>query len=226
MDILFVNVYTKTSMKPKDFKSPFRWDERRPHLQDNVLFVPAHYDGHEMFGMPPLKGPLAIEYCSGNGEWIIQKCLDEPNFTWIAVEKKFQRVAKIWSKSQNQQLKNLLIVCGEAQTFTKHYLKDNSIEKIFVNYPDPWPKERHAKHRLIQSSFASEMARIAKKQAIATFVTDDQPYATQMQNEMKAPWELLKADALDTSYGTSFFDQLWRSKGRSIQLMEFQCKSD
>ncbi|MCP5491917.1 MAG: tRNA (guanosine(46)-N7)-methyltransferase TrmB [Chlamydiales bacterium] len=213
-------------MKPKDFKSPFRWDQRHPYMQDNVLFVPAYYKGHEAFEMPLLKGPIAVEYCSGNGEWIIQKCLDEPNYTWIAVEKKFQRVAKIWSKAQNNNLKNLLIVCGEAQTFTKHYLQDSSVEKIYVNYPDPWPKERHAKHRLIQTPFANEMARVAKEGAIATFVTDDQPYGNQMQSEMKAPWQLLRADLLDTSYGTSFFDQLWRSKGRSIQVMEFQCKFD
>ena len=219
-----VNGYNALSMKPKDLKVTFKWDERRPYYQDGILFVPKHYQEHRGELLPSMGKPIAIEYCSGNGEWIIDKCEQEPHRHWIAVEKKFQRVAKIWSKAKNRHIENLTIVCGEAETFTKHYLLEGSVEAIFVNFPDPWPKDRHAKHRLIQTPFAKELARIAKPGCKAIFVTDDVPYAEQMEAQMCAPWKLCEKRAMDENYGSSFFDRLWRSKGCAIQLLEFQCK--
>ena len=213
-------------MKPKDLKCPFRWDTRRPLLQGNVLFVPEYYQDHTSFKMPPFNEifgndkPIAIEFCSGNGEWIAQKAIDHPEINWIACEIQFKRVRKIWSKSQNRGLENLFVVCGDGLTFSRYYVGDASVEKIFVNFPDPWPKERHAKHRIIQEPFAKELRRISKPGAEITFVTDDAPYALQMQSVMQG-WSGDAPQIIDESHGPSFFDRLWRSKGRQIQMLKY-----
>src|ERR1700722_5861913 len=114
-------------MKPKDLKCPFRWADRRPMIVQGVLFIPQYYDKHAEWTFPGWedpslfgkKGKIFVEYCSGNGAWIIEKARSNPHLQWIAVEIQFERARKIWSKTQNLQLTNLIVVCGEALTFTR-----------------------------------------------------------------------------------------------------------
>ena len=127
----------------------------------------------------------------------------------------------------NFQLENLFIICGEALAFTKYYVSNESFEGIYINFPDPWPKDKHAKHRLIQEDFITEMARVSKKEAKLLVVTDHRDYADRIGKTMLAhpawtnvfPSPYFVTEWKD--YGTSFFDQLWREKGRTIQYLQF-----
>lgn len=220
-------------MKPKTLKFPFPYQERRPLLADDVLYVPKCYEDHNLWDKTDLHNKIAnfssvsLEYCSGNGTWIAEKAKQNPSSLWIAVEKRFDRVQKIWAKKHNLLIPNLLIVCGEAYTFTHYYLQSNTIDQVFVNFPDPWPKQKHAKHRLIQKPFIDEVTRITKPSAQVIFATDDEPYSLQMIEEMQreglwkssfsAPFYTTEWDA----YGTSYFEDLWKSQGRIIRYMMF-----
>jgi len=194
-------------------------------MHDGVLFIPPRYEGHEKWGRLPKIPGMAIEYCSGNGDWVIGKALEDPSKPWIAVEKRFDRVRKIWSKMKNKGIDNLLIVCGEAMTFTRHYLLSGSIQEIYINFPDPWPKRGHAKHRLIQKGFVDEMARVACEGGSACLVTDDPDYSEQMIQEMMPIWKPQVSEPYYTldfpNYGGSFFDTLWRAKGCAIRYHLF-----
>ena len=225
-------------MKPKDLKHPFRWEDRRPLIDGRVFYVPDYYQEHHLFTFPlfeesPIFGnarPVHLEYCSGNGTWIVEKALADPDTNWVAVERDFERVRKIVSKGCNLKLSNLFVICGEAFTFTKHYVRDHSIEQIYVNFPDPWPKDKHAKHRLFQPLFADETARVIKPGKRGIFVTDDPPYSEQICSVMRASnkWEPSYPDPYYLTeregYGTSFFEELWREKGKTIRYIEMKSK--
>ncbi len=222
-------------MQPKNLKFPYTWEERHPEIKDGVLFVPDHYDQHQEWALPPWEeifgnsNPVIIEYCTGNGTWIAEKAKDKSK-NWIAVEWRFERVQKIWSKKKNQQLDNLFIVCGDAQIFIREYLKDQSINGVYVNFPDPWPKERHAKNRLFQTPFMKELSRTAKNGALLTVATDDPPYSEQLREVAlgSGEWDpVFEAPHYVTSweeYGASYFDSLWRGKGREIRYFQFTRK--
>jgi len=221
-------------MKPKKLKFPFRWESRTPLLLDNVLYVPKFYEHHDEWSREELGARLSafqsisVEYCSGNGAWIAEKALENSSTLWIAVEKRFDRVQKIWAKTHNLSISNLLIVCGDALVFTKHYLQSELVDQIFINFPDPWPKAKHAKNRVIREPFVKEMHRISKPGAEAVLVTDDATYSEQVSSEM------LRDGVWDPSfpspfymtewpgYGSSFFDSLWRERGREIRYMKFK----
>jgi tRNA (guanine-N7-)-methyltransferase len=222
-------------MKPKQLKCPFHWESRKPHLEDRVLYVPRHYFDHEQFQLPQFtdphlfgrSAPLYVEYCSGNGDWIVQKALEFPDCDWIAVEKRFDRVQKIWSKLKNHRLSNLLVVCGEALPFTQHYLEGHCLEGCFINFPDPWPKGKHAKHRLFQPPFVQELGRVIHEEGKLTIATDDEQWVTQICETLlhkgkfrpSFPFPHFIIDWPD--YGTSYFEQLWRQKGKTIHYMQF-----
>lgn len=97
-----------------------------------------------------------------------------------------------------------------------------------MNFPDPWPKRHHAKHRLIQPPFLEALARVACGKGY--FVTDDAPYAGQMVQVVKgsADWELA-AEAPHyvhewPGYGSSFFESLWKQKGKTLHYIPIERK--
>lgn len=223
-------------MKPKNLKIPFTWEQRKPLLEDRVLYVPIYYANHDEWDVKEWSdeqlfgntNELCVEFCSGNGSWILEKALAYPNKNWVAVEKRFDRSRKIWSKIKNFSLKNLIVVCGEAEAFSKHYVKDNTFSEVYINFPDPWPKERHAKNRIFRQPFIQRVSEISKSGASATFVTDDETYSLQMIEEMQKNenWKsFLESPYFVTDwpeYGSSYFDDLWRSKGKTIRYMQFK----
>lgn len=219
--------------RPKALKFPFPYQERKPLLADDVLYVPKCYEEHTLWNKTELYARLSsfssicLEYCSGNGTWIAEKAKENPLSLWIAVEKRFDRVQKIWAKKHNLIIPNLLIVCGEAYTFTHYYLQNSVIDEVFVNFPDPWPKQKHAKHRLIQQPFIGELIRITKPSAKVVFATDDEAYSLQMIQEMHKDslWKSSFPPPFYTtewdSYGASYFEDLWKSQGKLIRYMMF-----
>ena len=198
-------------MKPKNLKFPYSWEERIPAVYEGVLIVPQHFDEHEAYDFSHLFPK-------------------DPNQLWVAVEKQFERVRKIWSKMRNEGIENLLIVCGEALTFTQHYLNENAADEIFVNFPDPWPKTRHAKHRLIQSPFVDAITRVVKPSGRAVYATDHPQYAQQMIAEMEQHdlWESVFPKPYYVSeweeYGWSWFQDLWKKKGRNFHFIQYRLK--
>lgn len=223
-------------MKFEKLKCPFKWDERKVMVEDFIWYIPPlPLENYQQFQFPgwdsslffPKQQPIKVEYCSGNGAWIADRALKEPSFNWIAIEKKFERVKKIWSKIKNLKLTNLLIICGEGFLSTHQYFPPSSVEEAFVNFPDPWPKTRHAKHRIIQLPFVDEVSRILKPKGNLTLVTDDTNYSQIMIDVMHQSKNFKSAfpDPYFISdwedYGTSYFEELWRQKGKEIYYHQF-----
>ncbi len=221
-------------MRPKDLIAPYSWAERRVVLHQGILFLPEFIE-HGTYSLPhwsdPVlfgnENPIEVEYCSGNGHWIIEKARREPHRNFIAIERRFERVRCIWSKRENQHLTNLLILCGEGYAATKEYFPSESISQIYVNFPDPWPKNRHAKNRLLDLKFAHELHRVLKESGRFILATDDLKYALSGSKEMLSqggfepitPYPHYITDP--EGYGSSLFEKLWRSKGRTIYHIEF-----
>lgn len=219
-----------------DLRIPFTWAERRPILLDRFFYMPGFFERYEEWNPfswsdPELFGndqPVVIEFCSGNGQWIGDRAKQNPHLNWVAVEKRFERARKIWLKLHREEIPNLYVVCGEAVEFSRYYAPEASASEIYVNFPDPWPKRRHAKHRLVSSEFLEVLERITTPQGKATFVTDDWDYASQMiqQLEKFPAWQPLLPPPFFTTqwpdYGNSFFADLWKEKGRTIHYIPYQ----
>lgn len=215
---------------------PFSWAERHVLIKDRMWHVPdcCNYEKftfpgwqhHDLFGNDR---PVNVEYCSGNGEWIASKAAAHPHFNWIAIEKKFMRAKKIWARIKRLNLTNVIVLCGEGYNATVHYFPANSVNAIYINFPDPWPKTKHIKHRIIQPPFIRELNRILHPKASLTFVTDDPAYSEwtirtvqenlEFENHFPDPFYATTFE----EYGTSYFEQMWRQKGKEIRYHRF-CK--
>jgi tRNA (guanine-N7-)-methyltransferase len=188
-------------------------------LADPTLFQFPGWHSDLMFSTP---GQICIEYCSGNGTWIAEKARLHPEKNWLAVEKRFDRARKIWSKIQNLHLSNLIVAFAEGLSISTTYIPSCSVAEIYVNFPDPWPKHRHAKHRIISPVFLQEAARVLQPGGQLVFVTDDEPYSSQFLQIVAEQTALMQTlgppgyAAPPDDYGTSFFDSLFRSQGKPV----------
>lgn len=223
-------------MKSKDLKPPFDWNDREVLIHDRIWYVPLRHNNEKEFEFPGWESeemfgnanPIHVEYCSGNGGWIVEKAINNPNINWVGVEMKFHRVSKIWAKIKNFNIPNLIVVCGEGCNATRKYFPAKTVSKAFINFPDPWPKNKHAKHRLVQGEFSEQVARILGDEGTFTLVTDDFDYSDQMikilhrsgkfQSEYPEPHYRTDIE----NYGKSYFEELWRSKNRVIRFHEFR----
>jgi tRNA (guanine-N7-)-methyltransferase len=223
-------------MKSKDLKPPFDWNDREVLIHDRIWYVPLRYNLEKEFVFPGWESPelfgnsnpVHVEYCSGNGGWIIEKALKHPEINWVGVEMKFPRVSKIWAKIKNYNLPNLIVVCGEGCNATRKYFPSKTVAQAFINFPDPWPKNKHSKHRLVQGEFSDQVARILGEGGTFTLVTDDPDYSEQMikilhqsgQFQSEYPEPHFRTDI--ENYGKSYFEELWRSKNKDIRFHQFR----
>lgn len=219
-------------MKPEALKPSPRWTEKKIWIDDHVWYIPSRSDATpysfpgwtEVFGN---SNPVFVEYCSGNGAWVAARAHGNPLINWVAVERKFSRVRKIWSKTKKLLLKNLLTLCGEGQNATQRFFPSDSVDQVFINFPDPWPKTRHIKYRLINPDFVNELCRILKPGGRLTIVTDDPGYSEWILNILRKDerWRCRYPEPFFSTeyqeYGTSYFEDLWRSKGLVIRYHEF-----
>jgi len=227
-------------MRPKHLKYPFNWEDRKVLIHDRIWYVPCRLQASATYEFPGWsapevfgnENPVHVEYCSGNGDWIAQRALRHPQINWVAIEMQFPRVRKIWSKLKNFHLANLLILCGEGVSATANYFPAQSLGQAYVNFPDPWPKRKHAKNRMISPKFLREVDRTLAIGGVLTMVTDDEEYSKLMIRTAlrQSDWSSLHPCPYYVThlegYGISYFEKLWRSKGKKIYYHQYKKEKD
>jgi len=112
-----------------------------------------------------------LELGSGKGQFITALAKDHPDDLWIAMEINISVCYRILEKKVEMKLDNLIIIHGDA-THLMGYLAPHSVDGIYLNFSDPWPKKRHHKRRLTHESFLKDYQKVLKKDGFLQFRTD------------------------------------------------------
>ena len=116
--------------------------------------------------------PLFIEIGMGKGDFILENAKKNPNINYIGIEKYDSIIALAIKKIEQYNLDNLKLIRMDASNLLGVFNKE--IDKIFLNFSDPWPKERHEKRRLTSSSFLEKYESIFKNDCVIEMKTDNQ----------------------------------------------------
>lgn len=117
--------------------------------------------------------PLQIEVGMGKGQFIIGMAKAHPEINFIGLEIE-QTVAAIALKhALPERLPNLTLICGDGAGLDT-YFEDGSIDRMYLNFSDPWPKTRHEKRRLTYKSFLANYQKVVKPGGGLEFKTDNQ----------------------------------------------------
>ena len=146
-----------------------------------LLELPNIVDRLDLSQLFPRLQPVEVELGSGDGSFLVDYAARHPQINFIGVERFLGRARKIDRKGRRAGLANLRCVRLEAAYFLEYLLPQNSLQAIHVYFPDPWPKRRHHKNRLINEHFV-QIARLALRPGGVVWLrTDDANYFAQMR---------------------------------------------
>jgi tRNA (guanine-N7-)-methyltransferase len=148
------------------------------HLPEVELSVPetGRIDPTTLFGD---RRPLWLEIGFGGGEHLAAQAAAHPDRGLIGCEPYISGVARLLALAEAQALTNLRIVVDDARLLLEA-LPDGCLERIFVLFPDPWPKVRHHKRRIVNAATAAQFARLLLPGGELRLATDDMGYARAM----------------------------------------------
>ncbi len=124
-----------------------------------------------------------LEIGFGGGEHLAGQATLHPDSGILGAEPFLEGVAKLLSEVEARALPNVRIRRGDARQLVDQ-LGAKSIDRVFILFPDPWPKTRHRKRRLIQPEFVTDLARVMKPGARLRFATDWADYANRALNDV------------------------------------------
>ena len=134
----------------------------------------------DLAGLFPVKQPLELELGCGDGSFTLQYALANPGRNIVALERLLGRITKLDRKGHRAGLKNLRLVRAEAAYVLEYLLPPGLLDAIHVYFPDPWPKKRHHKNRLISEPFPPLAKRLVREGGIVYLRTDNIEYFEQM----------------------------------------------
>lgn len=122
-----------------------------------------------------------IEIGFGKCGFLLQMAAQQPNVNVVGIESSHKYYRKGISKVQRAELRNVRLLWGDAAHLIKRYVPDASLANIYINFPDPWPKRRHAKRRLIRTEVVTLLAHKLRPGGSIEIATDFAAYMTQIQ---------------------------------------------
>lgn len=169
--------------------------------------------------------PVELELGIGKGRFLIQQAEERPGVNFVGVEwanKYFELVAE---RAAKRNLRNLRVIRDDAGHVVRENVQGNAISVLHVYFPDPWPKLRHQKRRLIQPPFAREAARVLHDGGLLKLATDHVEYAVQMEQVLAADPDfepVNRAVGADAPVGVTNWEVKFRAEGRTIHKFEYR----
>ena len=183
-------------------------------------YLEAHTEVQCAFDNLNAYKPYYLEIGAGKGQFLALMANNNPNITFIGVERNTTCAGFTAKKLVEQEIKNAKLVYANAEMVLPN-IESDSVEGLFLNFSDPWPKKRHAKRRLTSNSFLLEYYRILKKGAKLIFKTDNYDlftYSIEMINE--SPFKLVEAnysyDGKDSFDAITEYEEDFRKENQPI----------
>ncbi len=133
--------------------------------------------------LPALFGndrPVYLEIGFGNGDSLVEIAANHPQYNYLGIEVHRPGVGHLLMKAAEREVANLRVMRHDAVEVLKGGLAEGALEGVFLFFPDPWPKTRHHKRRILQPAFVALLARVIRPGGIFHAATDWENYALQM----------------------------------------------
>jgi tRNA (guanine-N7-)-methyltransferase len=146
-------------------------------------FAASPIDPQQIFGR---RAPLVLEIGSGMGETTIEIARAHPATDFIAIEVHGPGVGSLLKQIAAEELSNLRVIRHDAVEVLERMIPEGALAAIHLFFPDPWPKKRHHKRRLVQPAFAALAARKLAGGGYLHAATDWPDYAAQIERVLSA----------------------------------------
>ncbi|MCU7812065.1 MAG: tRNA (guanosine(46)-N7)-methyltransferase TrmB [Candidatus Thiodiazotropha sp. (ex Notomyrtea botanica)] len=153
------------------------WPRYGLTLDDSLLDFPAIYGNTK---------PVTLEIGFGNGETLAQLAQRHPEQNYLGVEVHSPGVGHLMIKLAEHESDNVRILQTDAMMLLRNHLPTASLDRVLLYFPDPWPKKRHHKRRIVRPEFADLLQRTLKPGGVLHMATDWENYAHHMMEVLTA----------------------------------------
>jgi len=174
-----------------------------------------------------LKNPIVIDLGCGAGNFLRDYALRHPEYDFYGFELRYKRLVKGALKFKKHNLNNIRLIQAKAEDVTA-WFPNRSVREVHINFPDPWPKKRQLKHRLITPRFLAGIGCMLETGGHLVFKTDHQDYFRPVRSLIEESGlfdvvgysEDLHNSPLNEENIPTEFEQLFRSKGLPIYFIK------
>ncbi len=207
-----------------------------PDLNPYVTEMDQHRDiiktlppeaNKDFFDFIKTDAPLIVDLGCGAGNFLRDYAIQNPDARFVGFELRFKRLVKGAVKFKKRDIDNIRLVQARAEDITD-WFPEKAISEIHVNFPDPWPKKRHRKHRLISQAFLNNVHKLLRDDGAFTFKTDHEDYFNYAVEQLTAyPYLNIKEyseDLHNSRYNETNilteFESLFKGKGFPVYYMK------
>lgn len=179
---------------PRSIRSFVTRTGRITEAQERALEVLWPKYGVE-FGPDPLSfdavfarqaAPRTVEIGFGNGDNLAMMAAAHPERDYLGIEVHRPGVGRLLLALEERQLTHVRVICHDAVEVLARQIPRDSLDEVVILFPDPWPKKRHHKRRLVQSAFIELVTERLRPGGMLRMATDWQPYAQEMLTVLQA----------------------------------------
>lgn len=187
---------TPPILRPRSFVTRGRKTEAQARAIDELLpvygveFTGDRLDLDAVFGR---SAPRVIEIGFGDGENLLTLAERHPDRDFLGIEVHGAGIGRVLGESSLRGLENVRLVRGDAVEVLRTGFAPGSLDEVLIYFPDPWPKNKHHRRRIVQSDVAEYVARALGPQGVLRLATDWEPYAEQMLVVLDAELGLVNA---------------------------------
>jgi tRNA (guanine-N7-)-methyltransferase len=187
--------------------------EKPNHL---VVQLPSLIEPLDLTTLFPRAQPLEVELGCGDASFLAEYARRQPAKNFIGVERLLGRIEKLHRKGSQLGLTNVRGVRIESAYFLQYLLPPHAATALHIYFPDPWPKKKHRKHRLINEAFPALARRTLTAGGTVFLRTDDADYFQQMNEVFDAAQEFSKVTSpIELTEITTDFERDFNAQGIS-----------
>lgn len=138
--------------------------------------------------------PIHIEIGMGKGQFILTLAKQNPEINYIGIERYSSVLLRALEKFDTEEfceLTNVRFICMDAMELPEVF-DSGEVDKIYLNFSDPWPKARHARRRLTSTVFLAQYDKVLAKEGVVEFKTDNRPlFEFSLEQVEEAGWKLM-----------------------------------
>jgi len=171
---------------------------------------------------------VVLELGFGRAELLLELAALHPKRVYLGVEVSRKRVLKAGRRAEKRGLGNVFMIHAPAEYVLERVLPAGSVEEVWVNCPDPWPKKRHWRRRLIQAPLVELLARALEPGAILHIATDHEGYRDWIAAVMAAQSAFHSLHAPEAFVATrperreTAYEAEWRAEGRTMAYFDYR----
>jgi tRNA (guanine-N7-)-methyltransferase len=167
------------------------------------------------------ENPVVLEIGSGKGRFLISSAIEQPDVNFMGIEKSLHYHRVINERVEKRHLTNVRLINHDAFLVIRDMLPDESIREIHIYFPDPWPRKREQKRRIIRPEVLEEFRRVLVEGGGGIYVTDHREYFEAAAPLVEATFRSERRIPQPEDSPRTNYEAKYREEGRAIYEIRF-----